>query len=155
MGGYGSVDQNDTFLASPHHVVERQIGAIVPLLRSCAYMEFPCLLCRIGTPGSFHIFGRASTGLMGHASTLAQHIILRAMGNRRGPIRSSRMCSGACVLDYGTGWQQYLPMAELAYNNSFEASIKKAPFEALYGRKCRSPLRWSEVQMCYGRPRRK
>nr|CAD1832740.1 unnamed protein product [Ananas comosus var. bracteatus] len=51
----------------------------------------------------------------------------------------------ACVIDFQGGWSQHLPMAEFAYNNNYQASIKVAPFEALYGRKCRSPLHWSEV----------
>nr|CAD1835006.1 unnamed protein product [Ananas comosus var. bracteatus] len=51
----------------------------------------------------------------------------------------------ACVIDFQGEWSQHLPMAEFAYNNSYQASIKMAPFETLYGRKCRSPLHWSEV----------
>ncbi|GJX66409.1 putative reverse transcriptase domain-containing protein [Tanacetum coccineum] len=43
------------------------------------------------------------------------------------------------------GWDKHLPLAEFSYNNSYHASIKAAPFEALYGRKCRSPVCWSEV----------
>ncbi|GJZ89290.1 putative reverse transcriptase domain-containing protein [Tanacetum coccineum] len=50
----------------------------------------------------------------------------------------------ACVIDFGSGWDKYLPLAEFSYNNSYHASIKAASFEALYGRKCRSPVRWSE-----------
>nr|GFA94675.1 reverse transcriptase domain-containing protein [Tanacetum cinerariifolium] len=45
----------------------------------------------------------------------------------------------ACVIDFGNGWDKHLPLAEFSYNNSYHASIKAAPFEALYGRKCRSP----------------
>nr|GEZ14566.1 putative reverse transcriptase domain-containing protein [Tanacetum cinerariifolium] len=51
----------------------------------------------------------------------------------------------ACVIDFGNGWDKHLPLAEFSYNNSYHASIKTAPFEALYGRKCRSPVCWSEV----------
>ena len=51
----------------------------------------------------------------------------------------------ACVLDFGGSWDIHLPLAEFSYNNSYHASIKAAPFEALYGRKCRSPLCWAEV----------
>ncbi|GJR47819.1 putative reverse transcriptase domain-containing protein [Tanacetum coccineum] len=51
----------------------------------------------------------------------------------------------ACVIDFGSGWDKHLPLAEFSYNNSYHASIKSAPFEALYGRKCRSPVCWSEV----------
>ncbi|GJZ60930.1 putative reverse transcriptase domain-containing protein [Tanacetum coccineum] len=51
----------------------------------------------------------------------------------------------ACVIDFGKNWDRHLPLVEFSYNNSYHASIKAAPFEALYGRKCRSPICWSEV----------
>nr|GEX27525.1 putative reverse transcriptase domain-containing protein [Tanacetum cinerariifolium] len=46
----------------------------------------------------------------------------------------------ACVIDFGKGWEKHLPLVEFSYNKSYDASIKAAPFEALYGRKCRSPV---------------
>jgi transposase InsO family protein len=51
----------------------------------------------------------------------------------------------ACVLTYGSDWQKSLSYVEFSYNNGYQASLKMAPFEALYGRKCRTPLMWSEV----------
>ncbi|GKE73629.1 putative reverse transcriptase domain-containing protein [Tanacetum coccineum] len=51
----------------------------------------------------------------------------------------------ACVIDFGNGWERHLPLIEFWYNNSYHASIKAAPFEALYGRKCRSPVCWAKV----------
>ncbi|GKF95580.1 putative reverse transcriptase domain-containing protein [Tanacetum coccineum] len=51
----------------------------------------------------------------------------------------------ACVIDFGSSWDRHLPLVEFSYNNSYHASIKAAPFEALYGQKCRSPVCWSEV----------
>ncbi|GJZ61345.1 putative reverse transcriptase domain-containing protein [Tanacetum coccineum] len=51
----------------------------------------------------------------------------------------------ACVIDFGKGWDKHLPLIEFSYNNSYHASIKAAPFEALYGRKYRSPVCWAEV----------
>ncbi|GJY03414.1 putative reverse transcriptase domain-containing protein [Tanacetum coccineum] len=51
----------------------------------------------------------------------------------------------ACVIDFGKGWERHLPLVEFSYNNSYHASIKATPFEALYGRKCRSPVFWAEV----------
>ncbi|WMV37771.1 hypothetical protein MTR67_031156 [Solanum verrucosum] len=48
----------------------------------------------------------------------------------------------AFVMDFGGQWDQYLPLAEFAYNNSYHSSIQMAPFEALYGRRCRSPVGW-------------
>ncbi|GJY99147.1 putative reverse transcriptase domain-containing protein [Tanacetum coccineum] len=52
----------------------------------------------------------------------------------------------ACIIDFGKGWERHLPLVEFSYNNSYHASIKAAPFEALYGRKCRSPVCWAEVR---------
>nr|GFA03897.1 putative reverse transcriptase domain-containing protein [Tanacetum cinerariifolium] len=51
----------------------------------------------------------------------------------------------ACVIDFGKGWVNHLPLVEFSYNNSYHASIKATPFQALYGRKCRSPVCWNEV----------
>nr|GEU65049.1 putative reverse transcriptase domain-containing protein [Tanacetum cinerariifolium] len=51
----------------------------------------------------------------------------------------------ACVIDFGKSWVKHLPLAEFSYNNSCHASIKAAPYEALYGQKCRSPVCWAEV----------
>nr|GEW25928.1 hypothetical protein [Tanacetum cinerariifolium] len=52
----------------------------------------------------------------------------------------------ACVIDFGNGWVKHLPLIEFSYHNSYHASIKAAPFKALYRRKCRSPVCWVEVR---------
>ena len=51
----------------------------------------------------------------------------------------------ACVLDLKGSWEEHLPLVEFADNNSYQASIQMAPYEALYGRPCRSPICWTEV----------
>jgi len=51
----------------------------------------------------------------------------------------------ACVLDFKGSWDDHLPLIEFAYNNSYHASIQMAPFEALYERRCRSPIEWFEI----------
>ncbi|GJR71834.1 reverse transcriptase domain-containing protein [Tanacetum coccineum] len=51
----------------------------------------------------------------------------------------------ACVIDFGGSWDVHLPLVEFSYNNSYHTSIRCAPFEALYGRKCRSPVSWAEI----------
>ncbi|GKA59694.1 putative reverse transcriptase domain-containing protein, partial [Tanacetum coccineum] len=51
----------------------------------------------------------------------------------------------ACVLDFRGSWDVHLPLVEFSYNNSYHSSVRCAPFEALYGRKCRSPIMWAEV----------
>nr|GEX16049.1 putative reverse transcriptase domain-containing protein [Tanacetum cinerariifolium] len=64
----------------------------------------------------------------------------------------------ACVIDFGKGWVKHLPLCEFSYNNSYHASIKVAPYEALYGQKCRSPdrkksyadLKWKPMEFEVG-----
>ncbi|KAJ0705064.1 putative nucleotidyltransferase, Ribonuclease H [Helianthus annuus] len=51
----------------------------------------------------------------------------------------------ACVIDFGGNWDSHLPLIEFSYNNSYHSSIETAPFEALYGRKCRTPVCWAEI----------
>ncbi|KAK9104226.1 hypothetical protein Scep_021070 [Stephania cephalantha] len=52
----------------------------------------------------------------------------------------------ACVLQFGGSLEEYLPLCEFAYNNSFRASIRMLPFEALYGRPCRSAACWAKPE---------
>ncbi|KAG8489151.1 hypothetical protein CXB51_017187 [Gossypium anomalum] len=51
-----------------------------------------------------------------------------------------------CVLEFQGSWEKYLPLVEFAYNNSYQSSLKMAPYEALYGRKCCTPLYWIELK---------
>ena len=51
----------------------------------------------------------------------------------------------ACVIQYDKNWDKCLALAECSYNNSYQSSLKMAPFEALYGRRCRTPLIWSQT----------
>ncbi|GJS38221.1 putative reverse transcriptase domain-containing protein [Tanacetum coccineum] len=66
-----------------------------------------------------------------------------------------------CVLDFDGSWDVHLSLVEFSYNNSYHSSVRCAPFEALYGRKCRSPIMWAEVgesrdrQKSYTHKRRK
>ena len=51
----------------------------------------------------------------------------------------------SCVLQFKGHWNEYLPLAEFTYNNSYHSSIEMSPYEALYGKKCRTPLCWNEI----------
>ena len=51
----------------------------------------------------------------------------------------------ACMLDFKGSWEDHVHLAEFAYSNSYQVSIKMAPFEAFYERKCRSPLCWDDI----------
>ncbi|GKB94651.1 putative reverse transcriptase domain, ribonuclease H-like domain, aspartic peptidase domain protein [Tanacetum coccineum] len=66
-------------------------------------------------------------------------------GQRKRTIQTLEDMLRACVIDFGSSWDRHLPLVEFSYNNSYHASIKAAPYEALYGQKCRSPICWGEV----------
>jgi hypothetical protein len=51
----------------------------------------------------------------------------------------------ACALKHGCSWDKSLSYAEFSYNNNYQVSLKISPFEALYGRKCRTPLYWDQT----------
>ena len=51
----------------------------------------------------------------------------------------------SCILEFKGAWDEYMPLAEFAYNKSYQSSIQMAPYEALYGRRCRAPIYWDEV----------
>ena len=51
----------------------------------------------------------------------------------------------ACALEYPGNWDHNLPLVEFAYNNNYHSSIDMAPYEALYERRCRTPVCWDEV----------
>ncbi|GJX97551.1 putative reverse transcriptase domain-containing protein [Tanacetum coccineum] len=74
----------------------------------------------------------------------------QADGQSERTIKTLKDMLRACVIDFGNGWVKHLPLVEFYYNNSYHASIKAAPFEALYGRKCRLPVclvKVGEVQL--------
>ncbi|GJS07658.1 putative reverse transcriptase domain-containing protein [Tanacetum coccineum] len=66
-------------------------------------------------------------------------------GQRERTIRTLKDMLRACVIDFEMGWDRHLHLIEFSYNNSYHRSIKVAPFEALYGHKCQSPICWAEV----------
>ena len=51
-----------------------------------------------------------------------------------------------CVLDFPRSWDRYIPLMEFAYNNSYQTSVGMGPYEALYGRKCRTPICWTNLK---------
>ncbi|GJY77078.1 putative reverse transcriptase domain-containing protein [Tanacetum coccineum] len=61
-------------------------------------------------------------------------------GQSKRTIQTLEYMLRACVIDFRKGWDRYLPLVEFSYNNIYHTSIKTEPFEALYGRKCRSPV---------------
>nr|GFB38633.1 putative reverse transcriptase domain, ribonuclease H-like domain, aspartic peptidase domain protein [Tanacetum cinerariifolium] len=66
-------------------------------------------------------------------------------GQSESTIQTLKDMLRACTIYFEKGWVNHLPLVKFSYNNSYHASIKAAPFEALYGRKCRSPVYWIEV----------
>nr|GEW94800.1 reverse transcriptase domain-containing protein [Tanacetum cinerariifolium] len=79
----------------------------------------------------------------GISMSIAYHLETNSQSERT--IQTLKDMLRACVIDFGKGWVKHLPLCEFSYNNSYHASIKAAPYEALYDQKCRSPVCWAEV----------
>nr|GEZ34174.1 reverse transcriptase domain-containing protein [Tanacetum cinerariifolium] len=66
-------------------------------------------------------------------------------GHNERTIQSLEYMLRACAINFGGNWDTHLPLVEFSYNNSYHSSVKCASFEALYGRRCRTPIAWEEV----------
>ncbi|GJY22021.1 putative reverse transcriptase domain-containing protein [Tanacetum coccineum] len=78
-----------------------------------------------------------------HASSTAYHP--QTGGQNERTMQTLKDMLRAGVIDFGGSWDVHLPLTEFSYNNSYNSSIRCAPFEALYGSKCRSPVLWAEI----------
>ncbi|GKD06821.1 putative reverse transcriptase domain-containing protein [Tanacetum coccineum] len=90
-------------------------------------------------------FWRSLQNALGTSLDMSIAYHLQTNGQSERTIQTLKDMLRACAIDFGKGWVIHLPLVEFSYNNSYHASIKAAPFEALYGRKCRSPICWAEV----------
>ncbi|GJU90656.1 putative reverse transcriptase domain-containing protein [Tanacetum coccineum] len=99
----------------------------------------------IVTPSLNRISGGHVCKAMGNRLDISTAYHLQTDGQSERTYKTLEDMLCACVIDFGNGWEGHLPLIEFSYNNSYHASIKAAPFEALYGRKCRSPVCWAEV----------
>ncbi|GJR07027.1 putative reverse transcriptase domain-containing protein [Tanacetum coccineum] len=109
-------------------------------------MEYLFQLSVIGTPPGFvSNFWRSLQKALGTSLDMSTAYHPQTDGQSERTIQTLEDMLRACVIDFGNGWVKHLPLVEFSYNNSYHASIKAAPFEALYGRKCRSPVCWAEV----------
>ncbi|GJY23757.1 putative reverse transcriptase domain-containing protein [Tanacetum coccineum] len=99
------------------------------------------------------LFWKALHKALGTRLDLSTAYHLKTDGQSERTIQTLEDILRACVLDFGKNWDRHLPLVEFSYNNSYHTSIKVAPFEALYGRKCRSPVCWAEKS--YANIRRK
>ncbi|GKD92443.1 putative reverse transcriptase domain-containing protein, partial [Tanacetum coccineum] len=90
-------------------------------------------------------FWRSLQKALGTSLDMSTAYHLETNGQNKRTIQTLEDMLRACVIDFRNGWIKHFPLVEFSYNNSYHASIKAAPFEALYGRKCRSPVCWAEV----------
>nr|GEX44828.1 reverse transcriptase domain-containing protein [Tanacetum cinerariifolium] len=106
----------------------------------------PILIISNRDPRFASNFWRAFQKALGTWLDMSTAYHLKTNGQSERTIQTLEDMLRACVIDFGNGWERHLPLIEFLYNNSYHASIKAAPFEALYGRKCRSPVFWAKVE---------
>jgi len=87
-------------------------------------------------------FWQTLQSAMGSKLTMSSTYHPQTNGQSKRMIQSLEDLLRTCILDHLGAWDDFLPLIEFTYNNSFHASIGMTPYEALYGRKCRTPLCW-------------
>jgi len=107
-------------------------------------MEFQQVLCLIGVLFTSKFWGSLHQAL-GTKLHLSSAYHPQTDGQSERIIQSLEDLLRACVLEDSGSWDRCLPLIEFTYNNSFHSSIGMTPYEALYGRKCRTPLCWFET----------
>ncbi|GKF28300.1 putative reverse transcriptase domain-containing protein, partial [Tanacetum coccineum] len=85
-------------------------------------------------------FWRSLQKDLGTSLDMSNAYHLQTEGHSERTIKTLKDMLRACVINFGKGWVNHLPLVEFSFNNSYHASIKAASFEALYGQKCRSPV---------------
>ena len=90
-------------------------------------------------------FWKSFQKAMGTQLTMSTAFHAQTNGQSKRTIQVLEDMLRASVLDHNGSWEEHLPLVKFAYNNSYQASIQMAPYEALYGRPCRSPICWTEV----------
>ncbi|GJU63243.1 putative reverse transcriptase domain-containing protein [Tanacetum coccineum] len=93
------------------------------------------------TPGGYDTIWKA----LGTHLDMSTSYHLRTDGQSKRTTQTLEDMLRTCVIDFRNDWDRHLLLIEFSYNNSYHTSIKAAPFEALYGRKCRSPICWADV----------
>ena len=90
-------------------------------------------------------FWKSFQKAMGTRLTMSTTFHPQTDGQSKRTIQVLKDMLRACVLDRKGSWEEHLPIVEFTYNNIYQASIQMTPYEALYGRSCRSTLCWTEV----------
>src|SRR5688572_5135990 len=103
-----------------------------------------CILSDRGPHFTSHFWKSFQRGL-GTKVKLSTAFHPQTDGQAERTIQTLEAMLRACVLEFQGSWDDHLPLIEFAYNNSYYSSIEMAPFEALYGRRCRSSVGWFEV----------
>nr|GEV45198.1 putative reverse transcriptase domain-containing protein [Tanacetum cinerariifolium] len=121
----------------PENIKDKDIGGMIR-------KDIPKEKLEPRTDGTLCLNGSLQKAL-GTSLDMSSAYHLQTDGQSKRTIQTLEDMLRACVIDFGKGWVNHLSLVEFAYNNSYHASVKAAPFEALYGRNCRSPVCWAEV----------
>ncbi|GAU33071.1 hypothetical protein TSUD_152260 [Trifolium subterraneum] len=137
-------------LTKSAHFIAIKIGTLVPKLAEI-YIEqiirlhgIPSSIVSDRDPKFTSRFWESLQEALGTKLRLSSAYHPQTDGQSERTIQSLEDLLRACVLEQGESWDSCLPLIEFTYNNSFHSSIGMSPFEALYGRRCRTPLCWYE-----------
>jgi len=144
MGHCGSVDQSSSLHSSEDYLHRSTTGRTIHI-QDCVFAWVPKkIVSDRGTQFTSRFWQKLHESMDTKLNfSSAYHPQTDGQTERTNQVLEDML--RACALKHGGSWDKSLPYAEFSYNNSYQASLKMAPFEALYGRKCRTPLYWSET----------
>ena len=144
MGDSGPAHKVGTFFSC---VDDLHIGEILPIVYSRGSLAtWSTSIHSVDRDPRFTThFWKSFQKAMGTRLTMSTTFHPQTDGQSKRNIQVLEDMLRACVLDHKGSWEEHFPLVEFAYNNSYQASIQMAPYEALYGRPCRSPICWTKV----------
>nr|GFA08454.1 putative reverse transcriptase domain-containing protein [Tanacetum cinerariifolium] len=108
--------------------------------------EIPASIISDRDPRFASNFWRSLQNALGTRLDMSTAYHLKTDGQSERTIQTFKDMLRACVINFGKGWVNHLPLVAFSYNNSYHATIKATPFESLYGRKCCLPICWTKVE---------
>ncbi|GJW88640.1 putative nucleotidyltransferase, ribonuclease H [Tanacetum coccineum] len=122
-----------------------RFGGVIDRLTNCMFFGLPTSIVSDRDPKFTSRFWKGLQKAWGTRLKFSTAFHPQTDGQSERTIQTLEDMLRACALEWTGSWDEYLCLVEFAYNNSWHASIKAAPFELLYGRKCRAPICWDEV----------
>jgi len=145
MGSSRSLDQDGSFGINEKHIYQSPILAEKYIDEILRLHGVPANIVSDRDPKFSSIFWQDLLRDLGIDFHMSTAFYPETDGQTERTIRTIEDMIRLCELEWAGDWEDYMPLVKFSYNNSYHLSIGMSPFEAMYGRRCRTPLCWTKV----------